>query len=281
LKPIHKTWEQSLMSSDTFLGYGNITGLVWRWSPRFLGIALTFVGWFALASVFPQNLMPYPDEVIYLTWQLYASGAVFEHLIPTLTRIGLAFAGAMVLGIILGTLMGTRNFAEMAVSPLIVIGLSVPGVSLAAMATLIFGFSILAPVSMGIIAVTPFITINVWKGVSDIDMDLVEMAQAFDVSPLRSIRRIIIPNAAPSLFAAARFGLALSWKAVTVAEAFASADGIGHKILQTYRAAMLEETWAWAGAFIVLIIIVEYGIFKPIEQRAFRYRVENQFTLFG
>lgn len=267
--------------TDRVTGFRTVREFLVRWGPRLLGVGITVVGWWALASVFPNELMPFPEETARLTWELYASGAVFPDLIPTLQRIAIAFCGAMVLGIVFGTLMGSWQYAEMFFSPGLVVGLAIPGISLAAMATLIFGFSILAPVSVGILAVTPFITINVWKGVQDIDMDLIEMARAFDASSLRSLRRILIPSIAPSLFAGTRFGLALSWKAVTVAEAFASSSGVGYRIVQTYRAAMLEQTWAWAGAFIVIIILVEYGILKPLERWVFDYRVESQFALFG
>lgn len=252
-----------------------------RWFPRVFGIAFTFALWYTIATVFPNQLMPYPLETLSVTVDLYTSGVAIKHLRVSLIRIFIGFLGAMALGTTTGIIMGSTDFGEKFLAPFVVMGLAIPTVALAAIMTLIWGFTFAAPVAAATFSVFPFVAINIWKGVENIDSELLEMSSAFGVSNYRLLRRVIIPNTAPSLFAAIRFGLALSWKVVTVTEIFASSSGIGYKVLQSYDLFRFTETWAWAIVFLVVIILVEYLIFKPIERRAFAYRPDAEFELVG
>lgn len=252
-----------------------------RWAPRIVAVVFTYGLWYGIASVFPQNLMPYPIETLELAWGLYASGAAIEQLIPTLSRIAVAFVCAMVIGILLGIAMGSTDFGQKYFSPFVIIGLALPSIALAAISRLVFGFSFIAPVVAATIAVFPFITVNIWKGVENVDQSLLEMSNAFDISNRRLLRRVIIPNTAPSLFAAIRFGLALSWKVVTVVEVFASSNGIGFMVSSSYDSFRFAESFAWAVVFMVVVIFVEYLVLKPLERRMFEYRQDVEFDLVG
>lgn len=239
---------------------------------RAFGIGLGIAAWYGIAAIFPAELMPYPAETLILTWELVVSGIVTTHLLDTLWRTWWGFVGAMVVGVGIGVVMGTNDFGRQFALPYVVAGLSVPAIAWAAVTTLIFGFSELAPITATVAVTFPFIAINVWKGVENIDADLVDMCESFDVSRPRMLRRVIIPNAAPQLFAAVRFGLAISWKIVTIAEIFASSSGIGYKLIQAYTRYQFERAWAWAVVFIVVILLIEYGILRRLERKVYEYR---------
>lgn len=248
-----------------------------NWFARLFGIGLGFAGWWALAVIFPNELMPYPIEAFQLTIGLFQQGVVMEHLIPTLVRTFFGFLGALFVGTILGVLMGITRYGRRFFTPYVVAGLSVPAVAWAAVTTIIFGFSDLAPIMAAVLIVFPYVAVNVWTGVENIDMNLIRMSRSFDVPYLRILRRSILPNTAPALFSAFRFSLAISWKIVTLAEMFASSGGIGQKIIQSFNTWNFEQAWAWALVFMVVILLVEYGFLRPLERRVYEYRAEADF----
>jgi ABC-type nitrate/sulfonate/bicarbonate transport system permease component len=260
---------------------GMVDDNVQRWAPRVLAVLLTYGLWYGTAAVFPENLMPYPIETLELAWGLYASGQAIQQLIPTLSRIAVSFISAMIIGTLLGVAMGSTDFGQKYLSPFIIIGLALPSIALAAISRLIFGFSFIAPVVAATIAVFPFITVNIWKGVENVDQSLLKMSDAFEMSNWRLLRRVIIPNTAPSLFAAIRFGLALSWKVVTVVEVFAASDGIGFMVSSSYDSFQFAEAFAWAVVFIVIVIFIEYLVLKPLERQMFEYRQDVEVDLVG
>lgn len=241
-------------------------------SPRIIGLGLFVMGWYALAGVFPNELMPYPLETLLLTWELVRTGVIVEHLADTLLRTFIGFVGALLLGTVVGIFMGANRFGQNFFLPYVIVGISIPAIAWAAVGLLIFSFSIWATVSATVAVTFPFISINIWKGVESIDSDLIGMSKSFRTSNTRIIRRVIIPNAAPEIFTGIRFGMAISWKIVTIAELFSASSGVGYKLVQSYEAYMFERAWAWAAVFMIVILAIEYLILRPLERRAYRYR---------
>jgi NitT/TauT family transport system permease protein len=252
-----------------------------KWIARMLGLLLGLIAWSAVATVFPNNLMPYPYETIQLAWGLVESGVAWPNLRATLLRTFLGFLGSILLGTALGVFMGINNYSQRFFTPYVVIGLSIPAIAWAAVTTIIYGFSIMAPVVATVLTTFPYVAINVWKGVESLEPDLINMSRSFNISRGRMLRRLILPSAAPFLFSSFRFGLAISWKIVTIAEIFAASSGVGYKLMQAYQVYQFEKAWAWASLFIIVILVIEYGIIKPIEKRVFEYRHDADFALIG
>lgn len=250
------------------------------WPARLFGLVLGALAWQLLAMWFPQELMPFPLETIDLVWDLVASGVIWTHLGATMWRILWGFLGSMVLGTAVGVLMGTSDYRRSFFTLYVLVGLSIPAIAWAVIALLIFGFSELTPITATIATTFPFITVNVWKGVEDIDWNLVRMSKSFDISRRRMLTRMILPNTADSLMTAIRYGLAISWKIVTIAEVFAS-KGVGLKIVNSYNAYQFEQAWAWALVFMLVILFIEYGVFRQIEKRIFGYRQDVDLTMVG
>ncbi|WP_255152271.1 ABC transporter permease [Halorarius halobius] len=248
---------------------------------RIIGIIGAIGSWFALASVFPNQLMPYPYETFLLAWGLVESGVAFPHLSSTLYLTLLGFLGSLILGTAVGVFMGVNSYSQKFFTPYVITGLSIPAIAWAAVMTLIFGYSIVSPVTATILTTFPYIAINIWKGVEGLEADLIRMSKAFNISKLRMLRRMILPSVSPSLFTAGRFGLAISWKIVTISEIFAASLGVGYKLMQSYQLYNFEEAWAWATLFMVVILIIEYGFFKPLQRRVFAYRQDADFELIG
>jgi len=245
---------------------------------RFIGVLIGLVAWILIALNYPQDLVPLPHEAVLLTWQIIESGRIWEHLVPTVWRTVWGFLGAMVLGITVGIIMGVSFRGQNITLPYIIIGLSIPGVAWAAIWTIIFGFTHLTPIVTVLVVCFPYIAMNFWKGVENIQLDLVKMAKTFDVTNKNILQHIIIPNTAPAAFTSARFGLSISWKVVAVAEMFSANYGIGVMIIRSFELFRYTETWAWALIFVVIILFIENGIFKPLENKLFKYREETDIS---
>lgn len=245
-----------------------------NWFARVFGIVMMLIVWSAIASVFPNQLMPYPIETVQYMVELVEGGAL-EHVGITMWRTLWGFLIAWGLGIVTGVVMGVSWFGERFTIPYIIVGLSIPAVSMAAITTLIFGFGNIAPIVATAIVTFPYITLDVWKGVEDINPDLVRMSQAFEVPRTQILRRFILLSIAPALFSGFRFALAIAWKIVTIAEMFASSNGIGYNIVTAYTSYHYEQAFAWAVLFMVIVLAIEYGFARPLERRAFKYRTSD------
>lgn len=253
----------------------------WKWGARVFGALLGLLAWSLLARVFPMGLLPTPIETVMASYELVETGVVWRHLQATLFRTFWGFLGASLLGIALGVVMGISSFGEDFVTPYVLIGLSIPGIAWAAITTIIFGFGTMAPVAATVVTTFPYVTLNVWKGVENIETDLITMSRSFGTSRTRLLRRMILPSVAPALFSALRFGLAISWKVETNAEIFASNTGIGLRALQAFDRYQYSKAAAWGAVFVVVIVIIEVGILRPLERKVFEYRPDADFDVVG
>jgi len=267
---------------------GDVKSLLSDSFARVIGIGVGFVLWSLLAAQFPRELLPTPVETVGLAWGLVADGTAWIHISATFQSLFWAFLFAMLRGGTLGILMGLNSYSQNFFTPYVNIGLSIPGLAWAAVAFLVFSYGSIAlgtlrfaPVVAATLTVFPYIAINIWKGVENIDHDLLRMANAFSISRRRVLWRVVLPNIAPQIFSAVRFGLAIGWKVTIIAELFAGSAGVGYKLEHAYQVYQYEEAWAWAAVFLFIIILIEYGVFKPIERRAFDWRTDVELSDIG
>lgn len=235
--------------------------------------------WSVLAIIFPGAVFPYPHAAFVEMGSLIVTGSAWPNLWATLYRTFWGFLGATILGIALGVVMGINTIGRQFFTPYLFIGLSIPGIAWAAVTTLIFGLGDLAPIVATVVTAFPFIAINVWKGVEDIDHELIRMSKSFGISSTRLLRRMILPSVAPGLFTAFRYGIAISWKVETSAEIFAVNQGVGIRMLDAFEAFRYAQAWGWALLFMIVLILIEFGVIKPLEQKVFDYRQDIDFEM--
>ena len=132
----------------------------------------------------------------------------------------------------------------------------------------------LTPVFSVLMVATPYVAINIWEGVKNVDKDLVDMGKAFSVSKQKLIQHIYIPSILPFAFAGIRLAFSVSWKLVVLAEVFTSSEGIGYMIFYWFESFEMALLLAWVLVFCVIMFIYEYGIVKTIEKRLFAWRQE-------
>ena len=105
-----------------------------------------------------------------------------------------------------------------------------------------------------------------------IDRKVVEMAMVFRASRPMIIRSVVLPQLVPFALAALRFGLALAWKTVVIAETFGATSGIGYKIIQARELLSMRGVLAWTLSFTLVMFFVEFGVLKLVEARLTAWR---------
>ena len=204
--------------------------------------------------------------------EIIRSGAFFEHLVDTLGRVAVGFALAYGVSVPLGIAMGWDHRFEYFFDIPVLIGISVPGLAVAIIAIIWFGLSEVAAYSSVFILATPLIVFNFWQGTKAIDTDLIRMAESFEVTRLMIIRHIVLPSLLPYLLAAARFGLAISWKIVVIVELLGLTSGVGFEINRQFQLYSITGVFAWTLSFTLVMMVIEFGLLKTIEKRVTRWR---------
>ncbi len=239
---------------------------------RIVSLSLLLLVWWAVSLFFPPTFIPGPVLVFKGVMGIIWSGEFFLHMYRTLFRVITGFLLAYILALVLGMVMGLSRTAEQFFDMEVLVGLTIPGLAWAVIAILLFGTKDLAPIFAIFVVVLPLLTVNIWEGTKALDMELVEMAQSFKAKRGMIVGDVFLPQLTPYLFAAARFGFAMSWKVVVVAEIFGLSNGVGYMINYSFGVFSMEGVLAWTIAFTLVMLFLEYGVIQPVESRVTRWR---------
>ena len=178
-----------------------------------------------------------------------------DHVVPSLERIGLGFAIAVVVGIALGIVLGLSRLGRLWAMPHIEYWRAMPPPAL-------LPISVILLHSIGNLQKVSFIAffclfpvlLNTIDGVRGIDPTLVDTARSYGLGRLERIRRIVVPAALPQIAAGMRNSLALAVIMMVLSEYFSSTSGVGYVLLNSKNTFQFTPMWA----AIVLIGVLGY-----------------------
>ena len=165
--------------------------------------------------------------------------------VPSLERIGLGFAIAVVAGIALGVPLGLSRWARLWAMPHIEYWRAMPPPAL-------LPISIVLLHSIGNVQKVSFIAffclfpvlLNTIDGVRGIDPTLTETARSYGLPRFERIRRIVLPAALPQIAAGMRNSLSLAVIMMVLSEYFSSTSGVGYVLLISKNTFQLAPMWA-------------------------------------
>ena len=239
-----------------------------------LAFAFILVAWYVVTLFTPKYIFPTPQAVWQVMWQILSDGSLWPQMAATLQRTIYSLIGAMIIGTGLGILMGVNSYWESFTRNWVYMALSMPGIVWAMLCVLWFGINEAAILIAVIFIIFPYVAVNVFEGVKNIDRDLLDMGRSFNVSRGDMIRKIIMPSLTPYLVGAVRQNFANSWKMVTIAELFGASIGIGFMIRTGFEFFDSAMMLAWVAWFALVIVVIEYAIIQPFRNYMLRWRPE-------
>jgi len=197
------------------------------------------------------------------------------HVAITMARIVATFLAAMLLGTGIGLAMGLSRLVEGSLMALLPLLLTVPTILMVFLAVLWFGFSEVGGLVAVLAVVTPYVTVNIHEGAKAMDKSLIDMARTFKAPRSLLVRKVYLPQLMPYVFSAFRYAFGITWKIVALAETFGLKYGIGYMFFFWFEQFNMRQVLAWIIMFVVLMLILEHGVFAPLEGRAFAWRTAH------
>ncbi|MDP0926249.1 ABC transporter permease subunit [Paracoccus onubensis] len=179
------------------------------------------------AGLIAPQVLPAPSSVAETAWRLTVSGDLFKHLGASLLRAAIGFVIGGAIGFALGVLVGFSRVAEASLDRSIQMIRAIPFLALLPLVIVWFGVDESGKIFLVALAVLFPIYINTVLGIRQVDPKLLELARVTGLSRMKTIRKIILPGAMPSILTGVRYALATAWLALVVAETVATTSGIG------------------------------------------------------
>ena len=234
-----------------------------------LGLVLV---WQLLAMLLESRSLPAPSAVLETLWQALFQGELLFHLGATLGRVAVSFTLAMLIGVALGILMGSRSLWNNLLDVLLILGLNIPALVTIILCYIWLGLGEVAAILAVTINKIPTVVVAIREGARAIDQDLLQVAQVYRLSCWQTFRKVYLPQLYPYLFGAARNGLALIWKIVLVVELLGRSNGVGFQLGNYFHFFDITGILAYTLAFVLIILTLETLLLRPLEQRLNRWR---------
>ncbi len=250
----------------------DLLGMLGAVGPQALSLSLLVALWYLVSLAVLTDVVPTPVMTLQAFQQALGDGYVWSDLAITFSRMLGAFAIAMLIGIAFGSALGTIGWFSRVFDLWVTIAASIPSLLYIVIVYLWLGLNDSAAIIGGALVVAPSVTFNVWQGMKSLDPGLSEMARAFGVPRWTIFRRVLLPQTIPFLFAAARLGLALTWKIIIFVELLGRSSGVGYRIEHWYQLFNMKRVLASALLFVLVMLIIELVVLRNLERFLFRWR---------
>lgn len=166
---------------------------------------------------------------------------LFWHVMTSLSRVGVGFSLAALVGVALGVLVGVNLWAHRSLDPIFQVLRTVP--PLAWLPISLATFREAQPSALFVIFITAIwpIVINTAAGVRNLPADYVNVSRVLRLSPLEFFFRILLPATTPHVFTGLRIGIGMSWLAIVASEMLLGGVGVGFFIWDQYNASRISD----------------------------------------
>jgi NitT/TauT family transport system permease protein len=239
---------------------------------RVLLVALLLAIWWLASKHMPGFVFPGPLKVADALVALVHTPSFFADLGATLYRVLAGFLIAVAVGAPLGVMLGANPRVARFFEPVLSIVNTVSSAIWAVFAIIWFGISNATTIFVVFMTAVPLILTNVWQGARTVDAQHIELARSFHLSRAQIMRKIFVPTVLPHLFAGARLAFGFGWRVSLVAETIGSSSGIGYRLRQAADLVQTDQVFAWTVTLVVLMLLLEAGVLKPLERWLFRWK---------
>lgn len=235
------------------------------------GIILILL-WVIIAFVSRSSILEVVDAFIRLSTEGDSSGfLLIDHVAQSVFIVTMGFCVAAITAIPLGIAIGRYKVVDSILGPVVEAMRPIPPIAWIPLSLLIFASLLYSQIFIIWVGAFFPILINTTTGVKRTEPVHVDVAKTFGVSESKILSSVVIPSAAPEVFAGMRIGFGIGWMCLVAAEMIGSNKGLGYLIWTMQQV-------GWTGAVICSMLVIGLIGFAVsfflymIEQRLLRWR---------
>jgi nitrate/nitrite transport system permease protein len=191
------------------------------------------------------------------------------NVLNSLSRVGMGFGMAVLVGIPLGFLIGYFGFLNRAMAP--IISVLRPVSPLAWLPIGLYIFKQAQPAAIWVIFISSLwpMVLNTAAGVTQIPQDYRNVGRVLNLSPWKLFSRILFPSVVPYMLTGVRLSVGVAWLVIVAAEMLTGGVGIGFWVWDQWNNLSVEHIIIAIFVVGVVGLLLEQAIM--LFARRFRY----------
>ena len=194
---------------------------IWAWTwPKLFAVGLVLGGWelLYLSEWRPSYVLPSPTTTFTALWEMLGTERFWLAVKTTMTRAGLGFALALIVGTFVGIAVSRIKPLRLAIGSVIT-GLQVmPSIAWFPLAILAFGLNEQAILFVVILGAGPSIANGVISGIDHVPPALTRLGKVLGAGPVALYRDIVLPAALPTYISGLVQGWSFAWRSLMAGE---------------------------------------------------------------
>jgi NitT/TauT family transport system permease protein len=162
-------------------------------------------------------------EFYYLT----VNGVLGRNFLSSLARVLIGFSTGSTAGLLMGTIMGWKDVANKALSPIVSLLYPIPALGWLPLLMLWLGVGEALPITIIFICSFFPIAYNTATGIRTVDKNYIQVARTLGASDMKILTTVVMPLALPNIFTGLRLESGMAWRVIIAAEMVAIPTGIG------------------------------------------------------
>ncbi|REE97721.1 ABC transporter permease [Thermomonospora umbrina] len=196
--------------------------------------------WEAVTRAAGNPFAPPPSRIAERMRELWFSGpadrlwltdAAIDNVPPSVGRLLAGWALASIVGIVVGLAIGRIRVLGELVEPVLHFARAIPPTALAPVWIVLFDLGLQTQLVTIMFGVVWPVLLNTVDGARSVEAVQSDTARVYGLGPLQRVVYLVIPSAAPKIFAGLRISLGLAVILMVVSEMTGSVDGIAFSLL--------------------------------------------------
>ncbi|WAZ25302.1 ABC transporter permease [Streptomyces cinnabarinus] len=189
-----------------------------------------------------------------------------DDVLPSILRLTGGYALAAVVGVGLGTVIGSYRRVRAVCEPVLEFLRAVPPPVLVPVIMLFAGIGDTMKITVIASGCVWPILLNTVEGVRAVDPVMAETARSYGIKGTARLRHVVLRSASPQIFAGLRQALSVGIILMVISEMFAASNGLGFTIVQFQRSFAIPDMWTG----ILLLGLLGFAlsvVFQLVERR--------------
>ncbi len=203
--------------------------------------------------------------------EMFGSGYIFPHLKVTLCAAFLGLFYGIVFGTLTAFLVGNNKVLINILEPIFVGIHGLPLLALGPLFVVWFGIGMKSKIFMATINVFFLVFFNVYAGVKDVDVQLINTLKLMRASKLQIMLKVIMPSCIPWLIASLKAGVGAAVLGAIVGEYLGASAGLGWIIQTAGGYYNITRVIACVLVLMVIMFILD-AIVKKIDKSVLKWR---------
>ena len=247
---------------------------------RFVLLGIALLAWEAAArsGLWSPLLFPSLERIFHEFILFFSKSDSLLQAWISLYRALAGFALAAVAGVTAGILMGRFRFLASLLDPLFSGTYAVPKLALFPIFIFALGIGSLSKIALVFLECLYPIVIITYHGARDVNRVLLWSAQNLGATRRAILRRVVIPAAAPHIFAGFRVALPVAMIVVVITEMISSADGLGYVVIYALSSLKTDRMLAVVAVISMLGLALDWALVRLRERLVYWEKLDTYYV---